>query len=75
MLEKNQLKRVLGLPGAICMGLGSIIGTGVFVSLAIGTNITGTSVILAVAIAALIAMCKAFSSAQLAAVHTVSGRS
>ncbi|MBL4793636.1 MAG: signal peptidase I [Citromicrobium sp.] len=33
------IKRVIGLPGAMMMGLGSIIGTGVFVSLGIGAGI------------------------------------
>ena len=73
MSTSTQLKREVGLGGAIMMGLGSILGTGVFVSLAIGAGIAGTAVISAVAIAALVAMCNAFSSAQLAAIHPVSG--
>ncbi len=67
------LKRELGVPGAILMGLGSIVGTGVFVSLAIAAGIAGPAVILAVAIAALVAICNGLSSAQLAANHAVSG--
>ena len=31
--QQPQLKRVIGLSGAMMMGLGSVIGTGVFVSL------------------------------------------
>ncbi|MCM8540895.1 MAG: APC family permease, partial [Lentisphaeraceae bacterium] len=71
--DSKSLKREVGLPGAIMMGLGSILGTGVFVSFAIGAKISGPAVIIAIIIAALIAMCNAFSSAQLAAVHPVSG--
>lgn len=67
------LRRELGLPGAIFVGLGSILGTGVFVSLGIAAGITGPSVILAVFIAALVATANALSSAQLAAAHPVSG--
>jgi len=67
------MKRELGVPGAILMGLGSIVGTGVFVSLAIAAGIAGPAVILAVAIAALVAICNGLSSAQLAANHAVSG--
>jgi APA family basic amino acid/polyamine antiporter len=63
------LRRELGLPGAIIMGLGSIIGTGVFVSIAIAADVAGADVILAIAIAAAVATCNALSSAQLAANH------
>jgi APA family basic amino acid/polyamine antiporter len=67
------LQRELGLFGATMMGLGSIIGTGVFVSIGIATGIAGSAVIVAIAMAALVAACNGFSSAQLAANHPVSG--
>ena len=35
------LKRSVGLFGAAMMGLGSIVGTGVFVSIAIGVSVAG----------------------------------
>ena len=69
----NQLKRVVGLPGAILMGLGSIIGAGVFVSLGLGEQIAGPSVLLALVIGGGVATCNGLSSAQLAANHPVSG--
>ena len=68
-----QLRRELGLWGAILMGLGSIVGTGVFVSIGIAAGIAGPSVILAVILAAGVALCNGLSSAQLAASHPVSG--
>ena len=68
-----QLQRELGVFGAIMMGLGSIIGTGVFVSIGIAAGIAGPAVILAVAIGALVAICNGLNSAQLAANHAVSG--
>jgi APA family basic amino acid/polyamine antiporter len=55
------------------MGLGSIVGTGVFVSIGIAAGITGPAVVLAVAVAALVATANGLSSAQLAAAHPVSG--
>ncbi len=55
------------------MGLGSIVGTGVFVSIGIAAGVAGPSVVLAIAIAAALAVCNALSSAQLAASHPVSG--
>ncbi|WP_026731731.1 APC family permease [Fischerella sp. PCC 9605] len=68
-----QLRRELGVFGATLMGLGSIVGTGVFVSIGIAAGIAGPAVILAVAIGALVATCNGLSSAQLAANHPVSG--
>ena len=55
------------------MGLGSIIGTGVFVSIAIGADIAGSSVLIAIILAAFLALFNGLSSAQLAAAHPVSG--
>lgn len=55
------------------MGLGSIVGTGVFVSAGIAAGIAGPATILAVALAALVAIFNGLSSAQLAASHPVSG--
>ncbi|MEB3219398.1 MAG: amino acid permease [Nostocales cyanobacterium 94392] len=70
-----QLQRELGVVGAIVMGLGSIIGTGVFVSIGIAAGIAGNAVILAVIIGAIVAICNGLNSAQLAANHPVSGGS
>jgi APA family basic amino acid/polyamine antiporter len=67
------LQRELGVFGATMMGLGSIIGTGVFVSIGIAAGIAGPAVIIAIAMAAAVATCNALSSAQLAANHPVSG--
>lgn len=67
------LRRELGTFGAVMMGLGSIIGTGAFVSIGIAAGIAGPAVILAVLLAAVVATCNALNSAQLAANHPVSG--
>ncbi|MEX0771400.1 MAG: amino acid permease, partial [Balneolaceae bacterium] len=69
------LKRDIQTPGAVFMGLGSIIGTGIFVSIAIATQIAGNGVIIAIVIAAVLAIFNGLSSAQLAAAHPVSGGS
>ena len=70
---KNELQRSIKTPGAILMGLGSIIGTGIFVSIAIATQISGNGIIIAIFIAAVLAALNGLSSAQLAAAHPVSG--
>lgn len=67
------LARVVGLRGAVAMGLGSILGTGVFVSLGIAAEVAGAAVVLAVVLAAPVAAANGLSSAQLAAAHPVSG--
>lgn len=67
------LRRELGLFDATMMGLGSIVGTGVFVSIGIAAGVAGAAVIPAIALAALVATCNALNSAQLAANHPVSG--
>ncbi|MCA9840209.1 MAG: amino acid permease [Trueperaceae bacterium] len=72
-MTNKRLQRELGLFGAVMLGLGSIIGTGVFVSIGIAAGVTGKAVIFAVILAALVALCNGLSSAQLAADHAVSG--
>lgn len=69
----NSLARVVGLWGAVWMGLGSILGTGVFISLGIAAGVVGSGIVFAVALAALVATVNGLSSAQLAAAHPVSG--
>jgi APA family basic amino acid/polyamine antiporter len=72
-VSPSSLARVVGLWGAVWMGLGSILGTGVFVSLGIATGVVGSGIVFAVALAALVATANGLSSAQLAAAHPVSG--
>lgn len=69
----RQLQRELGVFGATMMGLGSIVGTGIFVSIGIAAGVAGPAVLLAIVVAALVATANGLSSAQLAANHPVSG--
>ena len=71
--QTQQLHRGIGVWGAMMMGLGSIVGTGVFVSIAIAAGIAGNNVIFAIALAAVVAICNGLSSAQLAANYPISG--
>ncbi|NJK34338.1 MAG: amino acid permease [Oscillatoriales cyanobacterium SM2_2_1] len=73
MTPPPQLKRQLGLVGATTTGLGSIIGTGVFVSIGTATETAGSWVLVAIALAAFVAICNGLNAAQLAANHSVSG--
>ena len=65
----SELNRELGTLEAMMLGLSSIIGTGVFVSLGIGVDVAGNLVLPAIVCAAILAMCNGISSAQLAANH------
>ncbi|MBA2663969.1 MAG: amino acid permease [Bradymonadaceae bacterium] len=68
-----KLERELGVFGTTMMGLGSIIGTGVFVSIGIAAGVAGPAVLLGIVLAAAVATCNGLNSAQLAANHPVSG--
>lgn len=67
------LRRDVGFAGAVLLGLGSIVGTGVFVSIGVAAGVVGPAVIIAVGMAAAVASFNGLSSAQLAANHPVSG--
>lgn len=69
----QHLIRNTGLGGAIVIGLGSILGTGAYVSVGMGAAIAGDALLWAILIAAFTALCNGLSSAQLAAAHPVSG--
>ncbi|MGI9518213.1 MAG: APC family permease, partial [Pirellulaceae bacterium] len=69
----SELRRDIGVFGAMMMGMGSIVGTGVFVSIGIAAEIAGPAVLLAIVLASLVAICNGLNSAQLAANHPVSG--
>lgn len=71
--DVTELRRELGVFQAMMLGLGAIVGTGVFVSIGIAAGVTGPAVVLAVAAGCVVAVCNGLSSAQLAASHPVSG--
>ena len=71
----ERLRRRLGLGDAVVLGLGSMLGAGVFVSFAPAAAAAGTGLLLGLGVAALVAYCNAMSSARLAAVHPEAGGS
>jgi basic amino acid/polyamine antiporter, APA family len=72
-MSGNPVKPQIGTPGAIVLGLGAILGTGIFVSLTIATEIAGNGIFGALILAAIVALGNGLSAAQLAAAHPVSG--
>lgn len=69
----QELQRRLGVPDAVLVGLGSMIGAGIFAALAPAAHAAGSGLLLGLAIAAVIAYCNATSSARLAARYPASG--
>jgi len=67
------LARRLGTGDAVVVGLGSMIGAGVFSAFAPAAAAAGTGLLVGLALAALVALANATSSAQLAAQHPTSG--
>lgn len=66
MPSAPRLGRTLDTGDAVLVGLGSMIGAGVFTALAPAASAAGTGVLLALALAALVAYCNATASARLA---------
>jgi basic amino acid/polyamine antiporter, APA family len=71
--QPGALQRRLGLADAVVIGLGSMLGTGVFVVWSPAADRAGRWLLVALGVAALVAYCNATSTAQLAAVHPESG--
>jgi basic amino acid/polyamine antiporter, APA family len=67
------LARRLGTLDATVIGVGSMVGAGVFVAFAPAAGFAGPWLPLALLLAAVVAWCNATSTAQLAAVHPASG--
>ncbi|MEZ5341478.1 MAG: APC family permease [Acidimicrobiales bacterium] len=73
MTSSGTLERRLGLRDAIVVGTGSMIGAGVFAAWGPAAEAGGNGLLIGLAIAALVALANATSSAQLAAIHPESG--
>ncbi|MEV6572975.1 APC family permease [Streptomyces sp. NPDC051577] len=67
------MKRRLGVFDAVVIGLGSMIGAGIFAALGPAAGAAGSGLLLALALAAVVAYCNATSSARLAALYPQSG--
>jgi basic amino acid/polyamine antiporter, APA family len=67
------LERRLGLGDAVFIGLGSMIGAGVFAAYGPAARAAGSGLLVGLAVAAVVAYCNATSSAQLAAAYPRAG--
>src|SRR5882757_10606089 len=69
----QELRRQLGLKDAVVVGLGAMIGAGVFAAFAPAAGVAGSGLLIGLALAAVVAYCNATSSARLAARYPESG--
>lgn len=69
----TRLARRLRLGDAVVVGLGAMIGAGVFVAFAPAAGAAGAGLLLGLVVAAAVAYCNAMSSARLAALYPQSG--
>lgn len=69
----SRLARKLGTTEATLIGLGSMIGAGVFIVFGLAARAAGGWLLLGLLLAAVVAVCNALSSAQLASLHPSSG--
>lgn len=69
----QELRRSLGVFDAVVIGLGSMVGAGIFAALGPAARAAGSGLLLGLALAAVVAYCNAMSSARLAALYPASG--
>lgn len=69
----GELKRTLGVADAVVIGLGSMVGAGIFAALGPAAEAAGPGLLVALAIAGVVAFCNATSSADLAALYPEAG--
>ena len=72
-LRQPELARRLGTSDALVIGLGSMMGAGVFAAFGPAARAAGAGLLIGLMLAAAIAYCNATASAQLAAVYPTSG--
>ncbi|CUU56431.1 basic amino acid/polyamine antiporter, APA family [Parafrankia irregularis] len=69
----DELRRRLGVADAVLVGLGAMIGAGIFAALAPAARAAGSGLLIGLGAAAVVAYCNATSSARLAARYPASG--
>src|SRR3954462_15420574 len=73
MPAEHRLKRSLGWPHLVALGVGAIVGTGILTLTGVGAAKAGPAVILSFAIAGLICACAALAYAEMATMIPASG--
>jgi APA family basic amino acid/polyamine antiporter len=71
--ERRALRKTLSWPHLVALGVGAIVGTGIYTLTGIGADRAGPAVILAFAIAGLVCACAALAYAELATMIPTAG--
>jgi len=71
--EPSRLARRLGLVDAVALGMGAMIGAGIFAAVGPAAGAAGSGLLIGLALAAVVAYANATASAQLAAVYPQAG--
>lgn len=69
----QRLKPTLGWPHLVALGVGAIVGTGIYTLTGIGAGLAGPAVIVSFALAGLVCACAALSYAEMATAMPVAG--
>jgi APA family basic amino acid/polyamine antiporter len=73
VVTQPELARRLGIRDAVIIGMGSMLGAGVFAAFSPAARVAGAGLLIGLVVAALVAYCNATASAQLAAQYPTSG--
>jgi APA family basic amino acid/polyamine antiporter len=69
----SRLRRTLGWPHLVALGVGAIVGTGIYTLVGIGAGYAGPAVILSFIVAGVVCACAALAYAEMATLMPVSG--
>lgn len=70
---ERQLRRTLSWPHLVALGVGAIVGTGIYTLIGVGADRAGPAVVLAFAIAGVVCACAALAYAELATMMPAAG--
>jgi len=71
--DEHTLKRTLGWPHLMALGIGAIIGTGIFALIGVGAGLAGPAVVVSFAVVGVVCACAAMAYAEMATMIPASG--
>jgi APA family basic amino acid/polyamine antiporter len=71
--EGRRLKPTLSWPHLVALGIGAIVGTGIYTLIGVGANLAGPAVLLSFAVAGLVCACAALAYAEMATMMPAAG--
>jgi len=71
--DGRSLRKTLSWPHLMALGVGAIVGTGIYTLIGVGAGLAGPGVMLSFVVAGLVCVCAAFAYAEMATLIPVSG--